>query len=377
MTGFGVYIHWPYCAKLCPYCDFNVYRARDLDRSPLRAAIVADIRGHAALYGRRPVDTIFLGGGTPSLMTGSDIAVLIEAVDAAYGLSPAAEITLEANPEDAGRFAAHAAAGVNRFSVGVQALRDDALRALGRAHDAAAARRAVDAAAATGRRVSIDLIYAREGQGLADWTQELRAALALPAEHLSLYQLTIEAGTAFERAVARGRLSPPEDELAAALYEATQALCVAHGAPAYEISNHARGPAARARHNLLYWRGGDWIGVGPGAHGRLTHDGARLATRAHDRPEAYRAAVDAHGVGAAAVETLTRAAHAEEAVLMGLRVAEGLPRAAVEDLRGRPLDAGAVADFRAAGLLDDACDVVRLTPAGRLLADHIARRLAQ
>lgn len=377
MTGFGVYVHWPYCTRLCPYCDFNIYRARDIDRAPLRHAIVADIHKHAAQYGRRPADTIFLGGGTPSLLSGADIAALIGAVDEACGLAADAEITLEANPEDAPRFADHAAAGVNRFSIGVQALEDAALRALGRAHDAASAVAAVAAAAATGKRVSLDLIYAREGQGVDAWAAELEAALALPAEHLSLYQLTIEAGTAFDRAVRRGRLAPPDDDRAAALYEITQAVCDAAGAPAYEISNHARGAAARSRHNVLYWTGGDWIGVGPGAHGRITHGGVRLATKAHDRPEDYIAAVAAGSFGYGDATPLSRDEHGEETVLMGLRLSDGLARGPAEALRGRAFDADAVAGFVEAGVLEDAVGVLRLTPAGRLLADHIAATLAQ
>jgi oxygen-independent coproporphyrinogen-3 oxidase len=374
--GFGVYIHWPYCTRLCPYCDFNIYRARDRDPTPLRDAIAADIVAHADLMGRPRVDTVFFGGGTPSLLSGADIAMLLGAIDRAFGMVREAEITLEANPEDAARFADHAAAGVNRFSVGVQALIDADLKALGRAHDAATARAAVDAAARTGSRVSADLIYARPGQSEAAWRAELGEALLLPAEHFSLYQLTAEPGTAYERAVARGRTTPAADSEAATFYEVTQALCDAAGAPAYEISNHARSEAARSRHNLLYWQGGAWIGVGPGAHGRLERDGERIATKAHDRPETYIAAVAAAGVGHESATPLTRDETADEAVLMGLRVAEGLPRARTEALRGRPLNAAALAEYAGAGLLADDGARVRLTPAGRLFADRIAAALA-
>ena len=374
---FGVYIHWPYCTRLCPYCDFNIYRARGRDAGPLLDAIVADLEGHRGRLGRRSVETLFLGGGTPSLLSGADVARIIGAVDRVFGLAGDAEITLESNPEDRARFADHAAAGVNRFSIGVQSLEDAALHALGRAHDAASAVAAVEAAHATGQRVSLDLIYAREGQGVDAWAGELRAALSLPAEHLSLYQLTIEPGTAFARAVARQRLSQPGDDLAADLYEATQTLCATSGAPAYEISNHARGAAARARHNLLYWTGGDWLGVGPGAHGRVAPGGARTATKAHDRPDDYANAVLSNGVGWESAVALAPSEVAEEAVLMGLRLTDGLVRAPVEALRGMPLDAAAIARFQAAGLLVDDGARLRLTDAGRLLGDHIAKTLAQ
>ena len=374
---FGVYVHWPYCTKLCPYCDFNVYRARGRDAGPLLDAIVADIEGHHARLETRAAETVFLGGGTPSLLGGADIARILVAIDRTFGLANDAEVTLESNPEDRARFADHAAAGVNRFSVGLQSLDDAALHALGRAHDSASAIAAVEMAQATGRRVSLDMIYAREGQTLAAWEAELRAALALPAEHLSLYQLTIEPGTAFARAVARKRLFPPDNDRAADLYELTQRLCAQAGAPAYEISNHARGKAARARHNVLYWTGGDWLGVGPGAHGRIALGGLRTATKAHDRPDDYASAVLVNGVGWESAVALATSEIAEEAVLMGLRLADGLERAPVEALRGTPLDAGAIARFRGEGLLVDDGARLRLTDAGRLLGDHIAQTLAQ
>ncbi len=373
---FGVYVHWPYCARLCPYCDFNIYRARGRDHTPLVEAIERDIANHGGSQ-PRTVETVFFGGGTPSLLGGGDIARVLETIDRAFGLANDAEVTLESNPEDRARFAEHAAAGINRFSVGVQSLDDAALRALGRAHDAASAIAAVEAAHATGKRVSLDMIYAREGQTVEAWESELRAALQLPAEHLSLYQLTIEEGTAFARAVARKRLFPPDNDRAADLYERTQQLCAEAGAPAYEISNHARGEAARARHNLLYWTGGDWIGVGPGAHGRLAQDGGRVATKAWDRPEVYERIVGSLGKGWETATVLTPGEIAEEAVLMGLRLREGVARAPVETLRGRPLDAEVIATFVAEGLLIDADGRLRLTDTGRLLGDHIATTLAQ
>lgn len=373
---FGVYLHWPYCARICPYCDFNVYRARDRDPEPLLAAIIADIEAHAQRLGKRPVDTLFLGGGTPSLLEAPHIARLIEAVDRAFGLVAAPEISLESNPEDHARFASQVRAGVNRLSLGVQAFDDVALKSLGRAHDAALARDAVQAAAETGARVSLDLIYAREGQTPEAWAMELREALTLPVEHVSLYQLTIEAGTAFARAVARQRLFPPDVDRAAALYETTQAVCDEAGFPAYEISNHARGAAARSWHNELYWTGGDWLGVGPGAHGRIALDGGRVATKAFDGPEDYAAAVRANGVGWDTRETLDAEVIADEAILMGLRLDTGLDRGAVEKLRGRPLDDVAIQTFTRDGFLYEHAGRLRLTKAGRLLADHIAARLA-
>ncbi len=373
---FGVYLHWPYCARICPYCDFNVYRARDRDPEPLLAAIVADVESHAQRLGKRPVDTLFLGGGTPSLLEAPHIARLIEAVDRAFGFAAAPEITLESNPEDHARFASQVSAGVNRLSLGVQAFDDAALRRLGRAHDAAQARAAVHAAARTGARVSLDLIYAREGQTSHAWAMELREALMLPVEHASLYQLTSEQGTAFARAVARQKLFPPDPDRAAALYETTQAVCDDAGFPAYEISNHARGSAARSRHNELYWTGGDWLGIGPGAHGRIMLDGARVATKAYDGPEDYAAAVRANGVGWDTRETLDAEVIADEAILMGLRLDTGLDRSAVERLRGRPLDEAAIQAFTRDGYLYEYAGRLRLTQAGRLLADHIAAKLA-
>lgn len=376
MSGFGVYIHWPYCAAICPYCDFNVYRARGGDTAPLLAAIASDIAGHAQRFGRREASSIFFGGGTPSLLPGRDIARLVEAVAGAFTLTRDCEITLEANPEDASLFCEQAAAGVNRFSLGVQALDDSALKALGRGHDAAAALRAVDVAAATGRRVSLDLIYAREGQGIDAWRTELKQALALPIEHVSLYQLTIEPETAFARRFARGELVPPAASAAADLYEATQETCDARGFPAYEISNHARAPQARALHNLLYWRGGDWIGVGPGAHGRLTHEGARIATESCKRPGDYIGAVNRRGIGWASEERLTSEAASDELLLMGLRIDEGVDLARIEALRGRRLNRDALGWLVEQGLIVEDGDRLRLTPQGRVVTNKIIAELA-
>ena len=373
---FGIYVHWPYCAAICPYCDFNVYRARGAEAGPLLAAIEADLAQHAARFGKRQAASLFLGGGTPSLLKGAEIARVIEAADRSFGLAADVEITLEANPEDRVRLAEQAAAGVNRFSVGAQAFDDAALTALGRKHDAQTARAAVEAAAQTGKRVSLDLIYARERQGIEAWRRELTEALKLPIEHASLYQLTIEPDTAFARKVARGALHPPPTDEAAALYEATQELCDAAGFPAYEISNHARTPGARSRHNMIYWGSGDWVGVGPGAHGRITHDGARRATEAQRRPADYIDAVRENGIGWITETLLSGEDSADEALIMGLRTDAGADRARIEALRGRPLNADALAWLKQQDLLAEGEGRLRLTRPGRLLANQIAAEVA-
>ena len=375
-SGFGIYVHWPYCTAICSYCDFNVYRARGATNAALIAAIAADISAHAKRLGKREAQSLFFGGGTPSLLRGDEIAQLIDAASSAFTLAADCEITLEANPEDAALFGEQAAAGINRFSVGVQALDDAALKALGRKHDATAAVRAVEAAAFTDQRVSLDLIYAREGQGVTAWRSELARALELPIEHASLYQLTIEPETAFARRVARGQLVTPDDDLGAALYEATQETADAAGFPAYEISNHARDRNARAQHNLLYWRSADWIGVGPGAHGRITHEGNRLAVEAHHRPADYIDAVRENGIGWIEETTLSGEERADEMLIMGLRTDEGVDAARIADLRGRPLNAAAVDWLASEGLLVRAGDQLVLTRRGRALTNKIAAELA-
>lgn len=376
MSGFGIYVHWPYCAAICPYCDFNVYRARGADNAPLIDAIAADLEAHTQRFGRRTATSLFFGGGTPSLLRGGEIAQLIDAASRSFVLAADCEITLEANPEDAALFAEQAAAGINRFSIGAQAFDDAALKALGRRHESAAGLRAVEAAARTGQRVSLDLIYAREGQGLEAWRRELTAALALPVEHASLYQLTIEPDTAFARRLARGQLTPPGDDEAAALYELTQELCAGAGFDAYEISNHARGEAARSRHNLVYWRGEDWIGVGPGAHGRVTHEGARIVLEAQRRPRDYIDAVRENGAGLILENALTGEEAADEALLMGLRIDEGVDVDRIAQLRGRPVNPKALAWLAEEGLVTLGDGRVRLTPRGRIVANTIAAELA-
>jgi len=336
----GVYIHWPYCARICPYCDFTVVRDRGRveEQRALVEAIANDLAAHAALIGPRRLTSIFFGGGTPSLMAPTFVAELIARASALWTPEPDLEISLEANPTDAetDRFTALADAGVNRLSLGIQALDDAVLAFLGRNHDAGAARRAAEIAAATFPRLSLDLIYALPGQDAAAWTQTLHEAVGLGAEHISPYQLTIEAGTPFDRAVRRGRFKPVEPDLAADLYETTQEVLEGLGFTAYEVSNHAKGTGARARHNLIYWRGQDYVGVGPGAHGRLPgkQPDERLAVEADDTIAGYMRRVAETGRGWSAVETLSPIQAAEERLLMGLRIAEGVPLADLKALVG-------------------------------------------
>ncbi|HEY0646945.1 radical SAM family heme chaperone HemW [Phenylobacterium sp.] len=375
----GVYVHWPYCARICPYCDFNVFKAkgREAEAAELAAAIVADLEAQRAITGPRELVSVFFGGGTPSLM---DPAWAGEIVAAARRLwTPAAdlEVSLEANPTDAeaARFAALADAGVNRLSLGLQSLDDAALRFLGRNHDAAEGRRAAQTAARVFPRLSLDLIYARPGQTPAAWADELRAAVDLGPEHLSPYQLTIEAGTAFDRAVRRGLFVPPGDEAGADLYETTQAMLEAEGFEAYEVSNHARGAAARSRHNLVYWRGWDYVGAGPGAHGRITTGGARLATEAADRPADYIRGVHETGAGFESREALSPVQAAEERLLSGLRVREGVAFGEVAAL-GLSARHPTVRGLVNLGLLADDAERLIASPAGRRVLDSVTAELA-
>jgi putative oxygen-independent coproporphyrinogen III oxidase len=374
----GVYVHWPYCARICPYCDFNVVRDRGKtdEQSALADAIVADLRAQRALTGPRELLSIFFGGGTPSLMDPIQVARVIDAAKALWSPVDDLEISLEANPTDAetDRFEALAAAGVARLSLGVQALDDEALALLGRNHDAGSARRALEVAAKAFPRLSADLIYARPGQTVEAWTAELGALLAMGPEHVSPYQLTIEHGTAFDRAVGRGKLVVPDEDLAAALFEATQEVLEAHGFDAYEVSNHARGQAARSRHNLVYWRGHDYVGVGPGAHGRLTLAEGKLATTAHRKIADYIRAVAETGVGFER-EALTVLEAAEERLLLGLRIDDGVTFAEIAALGLSP-DTPKVKTLVEAGLLVDDNIRLRATRSGRLVLDRLTGTLA-
>ena len=374
----GVYVHWPYCARICPYCDFNVFKARgrEAEAAGLAHAIVADLEAQRAITGPRELVSVFFGGGTPSLMEPAWVAEILGAARRLWTPASDLEVSLEANPTDAeaGRFAGLAEGGVNRLSLGLQALDDAALRFLGRNHDAAEGRRAAQTAARLFPRLSLDLIYALPDQTPQAWADELRAAVALGAEHISPYQLTIEAGTAFDRAVRRGLFVPPGDEAGADLYDTTQAVLEAEGFEAYEVSNHAKGPAARSRHNLVYWTGVDYVGVGPGAHGRITVEGARLATEAADRPVDYIARVTASGTGFAVREALTPIQAAEERLLSGLRIGEGVAFGEVSALALSP-DAPVVRRLVEMGLLADDAHRLRATTDGRRLLNAVTSEL--
>jgi putative oxygen-independent coproporphyrinogen III oxidase len=370
----AVYVHWPYCARICPYCDFNVVRdrGRTAEQAGLVAAILSDLEAQAQMVGERQLASIFFGGGTPSLMPPEAVAAVIAAIHARFPAAHPVEITLEANPTDAeaAYFRTLADAGINRLSLGVQSLDDAALKFLGRNHSAAEARRAIGLAAAAFDRLSIDLIYARPGQSVADWTTELTTAVALGFEHVSPYQLTIEPTTAFGRAFARGEWIPPDEDLAAALYETTQAVLETAGFEAYEVSNHARGVAARSVHNIHVWRGGDYLGLGPGAHGRLTLDGVRTATVAHRRIADYAAGV-AEGSPWAEREMLDTEGAAEERILLGLRTVEGAEASVFETLGITDRVAGLVEE----GFLTVSDGQVIATKTGRPVLDAVLKAL--
>ncbi len=365
MDPIALYIHWPFCLAKCPYCDFNSHVRERIPQARFAKALRTELAWEAARLGRRPLASIFFGGGTPSLMDPATVADLIADATRLFDPAPDLEITLEANPTsvELAKLAAFRAAGVNRASLGIQSLDDGALRLLGREHSAGQAIAALEAARATFPRVSFDLIYARPGQSVAAWQAELDQALALCADHLSLYQLTIEPGTGFEALHRRGELVLPDDELAAELYIATAEACGRHGLLPYEVSNLAR-PGAESRHNLAYWRYADYAGIGPGAHGRVTLGAELVATRRHRAPEPWADRVERQGHGSTAEERIAPRDRAREMLLMGLRLTEGIDAARFAARTGMALDAAVDPD-----VLDQALEAGYLThDAGRLAA---------
>jgi putative oxygen-independent coproporphyrinogen III oxidase len=359
--AFGVYVHWPFCLSKCPYCDFNSHvRHSGIDEGRFVRAFSTEVAAIAARVPGRTVATIFLGGGTPSLMQPATVGAILEAIAQGWAIAPDVEVTLEANPTsvEAERFRGYRAAGVNRVSLGVQALDDAALAQLGRLHTAAEALAAVKLARTVFQRYSFDLIYARPNQTPQAWTQELKRAIDEAAEHLSLYQLTIEPDTPFSTLHTAGRLMIPDDDTARALYDVTQEICSARGLPAYEVSNHAR-HGAQCRHNLIYWRGREYAGIGPGAHARLDIDGRRYALATEKQPEAWLERVESLGHGLVTDEALTREERADEFLLMGLRLAEGIDPERYAVIAGRTLDEKRV-DF----LIEEG--MVEITPSGHL-----------
>ena len=359
--AFGVYVHWPFCLSKCPYCDFNSHvRHAPIDEERFVRAFVREIETTAVRTSGREVSSIFLGGGTPSLMQPQTVGAILDAIGKYWRVADNAEVTLEANPTsvEATRFRGYRAAGVNRVSLGVQALDDASLKALGRLHTAREALDAVAIARAAFDRYSFDLIYARPDQTPAMWAEELKLAISEAAEHLSLYQLTIEEGTPFFGLHAAGKLKTPDEATARELYDVTQDVCARHGLPAYEISNHAR-PGAECKHNLVYWRGQEYAGVGPGAHGRLDIDGIRHAIATEKRPEAWLMRVEASGDGIVTDDLLNSEERADEFLLMGLRLSEGIDPQRYTALSGRALDPGRIAILREEG-------AIAISPDGRL-----------
>ncbi|KAE9630866.1 radical SAM family heme chaperone HemW [Parasedimentitalea maritima] len=374
--GFGLYVHWPFCQAKCPYCDFNSHVTANIDQKEWVKAYVSELKRHSELVPNRVLNAIFFGGGTPSLMLPETVAAVIEEARQIWPFANDIEITLEANPGsvEAGRFAGYRDAGVNRISMGIQALNDEDLRRLGRIHSVAEAQAAFDVARNCFDRVSFDLIYARQGQTLSDWQDELNQALSMAIDHLSLYQLTIEEGTAFGDRYARGKLrNLPTDDTAADMYQATQDICANHGMPAYEVSNHAR-IGAESRHNLIYWRYGDYVGIGPGAHGRLSLNGARFATESIRAPGAWLKAV-AKGSGDCVNSLLTAEEFSAEHLMMGMRLVEGIDMTRYQQLAGHPLPQDKVCDLIQMGMVSKSGSILQATDQGRAVLNAVLREL--
>jgi len=378
-SAFGVYVHWPFCLSKCPYCDFNSHVRHDgIDEARYIRAFASEIAATARRIPGREVSTIFFGGGTPSLMQPSTVQAILDTIAKHWTVARDVEITLEANPTsvDATRFRGYRTAGVNRVSLGVQALDDAALKELGRLHSAREALDAVAVARSIFERYSFDLIYARPRQTPQAWAQELTRAITEAAEHLSLYQLTIEPETPFYALHKSGKLVIPDEDCGRALYDITQEICARAGLPAYEVSNHAR-PGAECQHNLVYWRGHEYAGIGPGAHGRLEIDGVRQATATEKRPEAWLMRVESMGHGLVTDEALTREEQADELLLMGLRLAEGIDPQRYAALAGRPLDPKRITNLQDEGALETMPDGrLRVTQSGFPLLDAVVADLA-
>lgn len=378
-AGFGVYVHWPFCASKCPYCDFNSHvRHHRIDEARYLAAFKQELAAQAAMAPGRTVGSIFFGGGTPSLMQPSTVGAILDIIAGLWPIHDSVEVTLEANPTsvEAERLRGYRAAGVNRVSLGIQAMNDPDLRALGRLHSADEARTAIAAAASIFDRYSFDLIYARPDQDPKAWAAELAQAISLSAEHLSLYQLTIEPGTVFERLRDAGKLVPLDDERARILFDTTRETCDRFGLPAYEISNHAR-PGAECRHNLLYWRYGEYAGVGPGAHARLLTQKGRMALSTERHPEKWLEHVEAHGHAFIDEEMLSAEAQGDEFLLMGLRLSEGILPQRFEVLSGRPLGRTSITTLIEGGFLEEtATGSLRATAAGVPVLNTVVRNLA-
>ena len=375
--GFGLYIHWPFCQAKCPYCDFNSHVVASIDQKRWQRAYLSEIARVGAETEGRVLNSVFFGGGTPSLMEPALVAAILDKVRATWPQANDLEVTLEANPTsvEAGRFAGYREAGVNRVSLGVQSLNDDDLRRLGRLHSVAEARAAFEIARTTFDRLSFDLIYARQDQSLAAWRSELTEALSMANDHLSLYQLTIEEGTAFGDRYARGKLPGlPDEDNAGDMYFLTQELCEAAGMPAYEVSNHAK-PGAESRHNLIYWRYGDYAGIGPGAHGRLTLGGRRFATETPLQPGAWMDAVENRGSGESLRAPLPLKDQGSEYVMMGLRLHEGISLSRYKTLTGEPLNDNKINMLKEIEMVETRGDILRTTSSGRAVLNAILRDL--